>query len=230
MVLAEPPVAAEKVEPVTAEDRKTGKAILPVVPVEGVPLRRFTLDEYHHLIDIGFFEEKERVELLEGMMLYMSPINPLHSFTVDLLAEIFGAVVTRGKTRVRTQGPISLADTDSEPEPDLIIYRVPEGDFSRRHPFASEILVVMEVSETSLAYDRTSKGAVYARAGVAEYWIWNLVDGQLEVYRDPHSPAAGDAVYQTKLTLHRGDSLSPQAFPDFHVAVDDVLPPAADAD
>ena len=113
----------------------------------------------------------------------------------------------------------------TEPEPDLVISRESGSEFEDRHPYPADILLLMEVSDSSLSYDRTRKGAVYAQAGIAEYWIWNLVDGQLEVYRDPHAPAAGGAVYQTKLTFHRGDSVAPQAFPDFDVAVDDVLPP-----
>jgi Uma2 family endonuclease len=179
------------------------------------------------LINIGFFDEDERVELLEGVLVYMSPINPLHSNAVDLLTEAFGAIVTRGITRVRRQGPISIPEAGSEPEPDLIIFRVSGVDFALRHPSPNEVLLVMEVADSSLAHDRSHKATLYAQAGIPDYWIWNLVDNVLEVYRDPHTPSSGDALYQTKLTYHRGESLAPLAFPDFEVEVDNILPPAA---
>ncbi len=229
MVTAAPPVAAETVEQVKAEKRKTGNTILPVVPVEGVPLRRFTLDEYHELIKIGFFDEDERVELLEGFLVSMSPNYPPHIRTVIRLQRVFATFLTRDDLEIRVQGPVSVPEMMTEPEPDLVISRESGSDFEERHPYPGDILLLMEVSDSSLAYDRTRKGAIYAQAGIAEYWIWNLVDGQLEVYRDPHSPSAGGAVYQTKLTFHRGETVQPLAFPDFDVAVDDVLPPAPDA-
>jgi Uma2 family endonuclease len=229
MVTAALPVAAEKVEQVTAESRKEGKPILAVLPVEGVPLRRFTLDEYHELIKIGFFEEDERVELLEGILVSMSPNYPPHIRTVIRLQRVLAAFLARDDVEVRIQGPISIADLVTEPEPDLVISRESGSDFEERHPYPADILLLMEVSDSSLAYDRTRKGAIYAQAGIAEYWIWNLVDDSLEVYRDPHAPAAGEGVYQTKLTFHRGETVQPLAFPDFDMAVDDVLPPAADA-
>ena len=227
MATVAPPVAPDTAAQVRSESSKKREAILPVAPVEGMPLRRFTLDEYHQLINIGFFDEDERVELLEGVLVSMSPINPLHSNTVDLLAEIFGEIITRGVTRVRTQGPISILESESEPEPDLIIFRVPGVDFALRHPSPNEVLLVMEVADSSLAHDRSHKATLYAQAGIPDYWIWNLVDNVLEVYRDPHTPSSGDAVYQTKLTFHRGESVAPLTFPDFEVVVDDILAPAA---
>ena len=227
MVTVAPPVAPDTAAQVRSESSKKREAILAVAPLEGLPLRRFTLEEYHRLIEIGFFDEDERAELLEGILVSMSPINPLHSNAVDLLTEALGAIVTRGITRVRTQGPISIPEAGSEPEPDLIIFRVSGVDFTQRHPYPQEVLLVAEVSDSSLTYDRTRKGIIYAQAGIPEYWIWNLVDDVLEVYRDPHTPSSGDAVYQTKLTFHRGESVAPLAFPDFEVVVDDILAPAA---
>ena len=216
----------------TAAQSRTAihEAILTTSIEDTLLLRRFTLEEYHQLIDIDFFDEDERVELLAGVLVSMSPINPLHSNTVDLLAEIFGEIVTRGVTRVRTQGAISILETESEPEPDLVIFRVSGLDFTQRHPYPHEVLLVAEVSDSSLTYDRTRKGAIYAQAGIPEYWIWNLVDSSLEVYRDPHVPATGDALYQSKLTFRRGESVAPLAFPDCEVAVNDVLPSAGNTE
>ena len=230
MAVAAAPVAPDAAARVRSESGKIREAILPIAPVEGLPLRRFTLEEYHRLIEIGFFNESERIELLAGVLVSMSPIYPPHANTVDLLLYVFSSLLTRAGIRLRVQGPISIPELESEPEPALVILRVSDVDFIQRHPYPQEVLLAAEVSDSSLTYDRTRKGAIYAHAGISEYWIWNLVDDQLEVYRDPHTPASGDAVYQTKLTFHRGESVAPLAFPEFEVAVDDILPSAGNAE
>ena len=227
MAVAAAPVAPDTGTEVGSESSKILEAILPVTLAEGMPLRRFTLDEYHQLIDIGFFNENERVELVEGILVYMSPNNPPHIRTVIRLGKVFSFLNARADVEIRAQGPVTIPELMTEPEPDLVISMESGSDLDERHPHPSEILLLMEVSDSSLTYDRTRKGTIYAQAGIPEYWIWNLVDGSLEVYRDPHTPASGDAVYQTKLTFHRGESVAPLAFPEFEVAVDDILPPAA---
>ena len=201
-------------------------ANLPITLAEGMPLRRFTLDEYHWLIDNGFFKENDRVELVEGILVDMSPNNPPHIRTVNRLRRIFSLLDARADIEVRTQGPVTIPEQMTEPEPDLVISTESGLELDERHPYPSEILLLMEVSDSSLTYDRSLKRAIYAKAGIAEYWLWNLVDGFLEVYRDPRTPVSGEAAYQTKLTYHRGESVTPLAFPDFEVAVDDILPPA----
>ena len=195
-------------------------------PADDTALRLFTLDEYHQLIDIGFFDEDERVELLEGVLVSTSPIKPPHALTVDLLTRVFTSLFTRRNVLVRVQSPIYLPGTMTEPEPDLTIFRGSVADWKERHPSPSDILFLVEVADTSLTRDRSRKGTIYAQAGILEYWIWNLADESLEVYRDPHAPPAGDALYQTKRTFRRGDSVAPLAFPDFEVAVSEVLPSA----
>ena len=205
------------------------EALLPAAPLEGLPLRRFTLDEYHQLIEIGFFDEDERVELIEGVLVSMSPLNPLHVHTLIRLRRVFAAFFARKDVEVRIQEPVSIPDLMTEPEPDLMISRELGVEFALRHPYPAEVLLLMEVADSSLTHDRTCKGTIYAQAGILDYWIWNLNGNSLEVYRDPHTPASGDAVYQTKSTFHHGESVAPLAFPDFDVAVDDILPPAASA-
>ena len=229
MVSVAPPVAPDAGAQVRSESSKKREANLPVAPVEGLSLRRFTLDEYHRLIEIGFFDEDERVELLEGVLVYMSPLNPLHVRALVRLRRVIASFFARNDIEVRIQEPVSIPELMTEPEPDLVISRESGTVLDERHPYPEDILLLIEVSDSSLTYDRTRKGAIYAQAGIPDYWIWNLVDNQLEVYRDPHTPASGDAVYQTKLTFHRGGSVAPLAFPDFEVVVDDVLPPAANA-
>lgn len=216
-------------EQIRSDSSKILDAILPVALGEGMPLRRFTLDEYHHLIDIGFFKENERVELVEGILVDMSPNNPPHIRTVNRLRRTFSLLDARVDIEVRAQGPVTIPEQVTEPEPDLVISAEAGLELDERHPYPSEILLLMEVSDSSLTYDRSLKRAIYAKAGIAEYWIWNLVDGLLEVYRDPQTPISGEAAFQTKLTYHRGESVAPLAFPDLEVAVDDILPPAGSA-
>ena len=226
MVSVAPPVAPDEGAQVRSESSKKREAILPVAQVEGLPLRRFSLEEYHQLINIGFFDEDERVELLEGVLVSMSPNNPPHIRTVLRLFRFLISQITHEDIEVRAQGPISIPELMTEPEPDLVISKESGGTLDERHPYPADILLLMEVSDSSLAYDRTRKAEIYAQAGIPDYWIWNLVDDLLEVYRDPHTPASGDAVYLTKSTYRRGESVAPLAFPDCEVAVGDVLPPA----
>ena len=224
MVTAAPPVVPDTGAQAGSERGKLGEAVLPTAKLEGLPLRRFTLDEYHQLIDIGFFDKDERVELLEGVLVYMSPNNPPHIRTVIRLGKIFSFLNAHADIEVRAQGPVTIPELMTEPEPDLVISKESGTYLDERHPFPSEIMLLMEVSDSSLTYDRSRKGAIYAQAGIPEYWIWNLVDDLLEIYRDPYTPASGEAAYQTKLTFHRGESAAPLAFSDIEIAVDDVLP------
>ena len=226
MVTVAPPVAPDTAAQVKGESGKMWEAVLPVAPVEGLPLRRFTLDEYHQLINIGFFDEDERVELFEGVLVSKSPNNPPHIRTVIRLQRVFATFFAREDVEVRIQGSVTIPELMTEPEPDMVISRESGGDLDERHPYPADILLLIEVSDSSLAHDRTRKGAIYAQAGIPDYWIWNLVDDLLEVYRDPHTPASGDAVYLTKSTYRRGESVAPLEFPDCEVAVGDVLPPA----
>ncbi len=228
MVTVAPRVSPDPSSQVERKRSRSREAVLPISPVEGVSLRRFTLDEYHSLIETGFFDEDERVELLEGILVSLSPIYPPHANAVDLLLLVFSSLLTRGGIRLRVQAPISIIDSESEPEPDLILLKDMGAEFANRHPSPSEVFLLVEVAESSLSMDRSKKGALYAQAGIPEYWIWNLVDDVLEVYRDPRSSSSGEALYQTKLTLSQGMKVAPLAFPDFHVAVDDLLSPAAD--
>ena len=225
MATVAPPAAPDAGAQVNSGTDKMREAILPAAPLEGVPLRRFTLEEYHRLIDIGFFHEDERAELLEGVLVSKSPIKPPHANAVDLLLLLFSSLLTRDGIRLRIQSPISIAEAESEPEPDFVVVKDLGASYAERHPYPAEILLLMEVADSSLTYDRGRKSRIYAQAGIAEYWIWNLVDNLLEVYRDPHAPATGDALYQTKLTYHRGDSVAALAFPDFEIHIDNVLPP-----
>jgi Uma2 family endonuclease len=184
--------------------------------------RRWTRAEYDRLIEIGVFRPGDPVELLGGDLIVAEPQSSPHYTAIglaqDALRRAFGA-----GWLVRTQGPIAL-DEQSEPEPDVAVARGSVRDYSQEHP-ARPVLVV-EVAATSLVLDRDHKGSLYARARLQDYWIVNLVDRVLEVYRQP-TPDAAAAFgwrYASGQTLGPEASLAPLAAPAARVAVADLLP------
>jgi Uma2 family endonuclease len=155
-----------------------------------LPVRLFSVDEYHRLIADGYFASDERFELLEGLIVQKMPRDPIHDAALMIAEELLRARLPEG-WRVRVQSAITTAD--SEPEPDLAIVRGQPRDYLSRHPGPGDLAAVIEISNTTLHDDRTFKQRVYARAGIATYWIINLVDRHVEVYDDPSGDAAAPA-------------------------------------
>jgi Uma2 family endonuclease len=167
------------------------------------------------MVDAGILGPADRVELIDGEILTMSPEKSRHSAAVDLVADALRVAFAAGHS-VRVQHPLALGQW-SEPEPDVAVVVGTPRDYVDAHP-ASAVLVV-EVADTSLLDDRGAKQRLYARAGIAEYWIVNLRDGELEVYRRPQ----GDAYAQTE-RLARESVVAPTAAPAARIAVADLLP------
>jgi Uma2 family endonuclease len=177
------------------------------------PLRPLRRSEFDRLVALGVFEG-EKVELIRGVMVEMSPTGLEHVFVVTRLSKLLiQALADRGQ--VRTQQPFAASD-ESEPEPDVAI--VPAGDYLDDHPTAAHLLI--EVADSSLRSDRTDKLRLYAESGVPEYWIVNLIDGVIEIHREP--TAAG---YAVRAVHARGSRIAPLAFADVELAVDEILPP-----
>ncbi len=193
------------------------------VLVGGLHLRRFSLEEYQQLIALGFFHEDERLELINGFIQEMSPINPKHAECVDQLVELFFAQLLK-RARIRIQSPVALEVRSSQPEPDVALAAVRPTGYADQHPDAENIFLIVEISDSTLEKDQAEKLELYAASGIVEYWIVNLVDEQFEVYRDPFVSAIGKAAYRTKLTFIHGQSVSPLAFPDCQIDVSQVLP------
>jgi Uma2 family endonuclease len=185
------------------------------VPVTPRPVR-WTKEQYHRLANEGFFLEK-RVELIEGEIIEMTAMNPPHWVGVKLADEALRRVFTSGFV-VTDQLPISLID-ESEPEPDVAIIAGSIRDFITGLPTTA--ILVVEVSDATLHYDQTRKLRLYARAGIEEYWIVNLVARQLEVHRQPD---AGQERYKQVQILTSEESVTPQAAPQASIAVTDLLP------
>ncbi len=179
---------------------------------------RFTRREYHAMVAAGIFDEDSRVELVGGDITIMSPINPKHASAVNRLNAVFSAAVA-GRALVGVQNPFVIGD-DSEPEPDLTLLKPRADYYAAAHPGPNDLLLAVEVANTSLRYDREVKMPLYAASGLAEVWLLNLLDNVLEVYREP-----GPKGYRSLQRLSPGDQVSPLAFPDLTLPVAALLPP-----
>jgi Uma2 family endonuclease len=184
--------------------------------------RQWTRAEYDRLIGVGFFPPGEPLELLGGALIVSEPQGSAHFTAIGLVEDALRASLGPGWL-VRGQGPIAL-DDESEPEPDVAVTRGTRRDYSREHP--SRPVLVVEVAETSLAFDREHKGSLYARARLDDYWILNLVDRTLEVYRhaarDRSAPFGWR--YASRDVLGPTGSVSPLAAPHAAILVGDLLP------
>ena len=187
-----------------------------------VSTKRWTRLEYERLVELGAFQPGERLELVGGDLLVREPQHGPHATAVGLVEDALRAAFDAGWV-VRVQMPVAL-DDESEPEPDVAVVLGNRRDYSRGHPSRPALLI--EVAESSLAFDREHKGSLYARARVPDYWIVNLVDRVLEVYREP-APAP-EAPYGWRYTIARtirpAELVSPLAAPDARIAVTDLLP------
>jgi Uma2 family endonuclease len=146
--------------------------------------KRFTLEEYHCLIDWGFFGENDRVELIRGEIIQMAAKGTAHAVCCTKLnRELLG--ILRDRATVRCQDPITLP-SGSEPEPDFAIVQNQDNDYLFSHPTPQDTWLVIEIADSSLSYDRDVKLPLYAEAGIDRYWIVNLIDNQLETYSQPY--------------------------------------------
>lgn len=178
---------------------------------------RFNRQAYHAMVEAGVFNEDSRVELIRGEVAAMSPINPRHAGAVNRLNALFSSQLV-SRALVGVQNPFVIGD-DSEPQPNVVLMK-PRADFYvSAHPGPQDLLLAVEVADTTLRYDREIKVPLYAEAGVVEVWLLNLSDNLLEVYRDP-----GPKGYRSLQRLSSGDQVAPLAFPDLTLAVADFLP------
>ncbi|HZY85554.1 MAG TPA: Uma2 family endonuclease [Gemmataceae bacterium] len=157
--------------------------------------RRFSVDEYHKLIEVGILTEDDNLELLDGYLVHKMSCNPPHDATIQkAMKRLFRALPPDWDLRI--QSAITL--NGSEPEPDLAVVRGDENHYLTRHPGPADIGLVVEVAEATLAGDRADKGRIYAQAAIPCYWIINLVDWQIEVYTGPSGPTATPAYAQRR--------------------------------
>lgn len=185
------------------------------MPVE-ITKRLFDADEYHRMARAGILSEDDRVELINGEIIAMTPIGPRHNAAVDRAVRALVAAVG-DQAIVRVQGSVRL-DRFREPQPDFVLLR-PEPDFyASRLPGPSDIFLIIEIAESSLEYDREVKSRVYAESGVHEYWLVDLDARLLSCYTEPQGRA-----YQRIKQYHAGQSLASEALPQCVVPVDALL-------
>ncbi|OWK37991.1 hypothetical protein FRUB_07111 [Fimbriiglobus ruber] len=174
--------------------------MIPGVP--SLPVRRFSLDEYHRMIEIGILTPEDNVELINGWIVETMPANPPHKKCLRRVL-LFLAPLFAGEWVVDSQAPVTLAD--SEPEPDFCVVLGPEDKYDTRHAGPGEIVFVLEISDTTLEYDRGEKLALYAAAKVPVYWIINLKDRRVEVYTAPRG--GKNPTYRTRTDYGPADSV-----------------------
>lgn len=166
--------------------------------------------------ETGLLRPDARVELLDGKIIDMSPIGPFHGGVVGRLNHLFGKL-SNGRWWIWPQNALHLNEF-SAPQPDIILLKPSADDYTRQNPGPDDVLLLVEISESSLEYDRTEKIPAYGRAGIPEVWIVNLVQLTIEIYRDPNFTG-----YESKKVFRAGDKISPAAFPDAIVDVAELL-------
>jgi Uma2 family endonuclease len=181
-----------------------------------VTKHRFTVSEYEQMGKVGIFGEDDRVELVEGDVIEMSAIGEKHAAAVKRLNRLIGRAVGDAAI-LGIQDPLVL-DKHSQPEPDVIVLRPRPDFYGDRHPHPSDVMLVVEVSDTTIDFDRRVKAPIYARNGISDLWIVDIDGDGIIVYRDQSADG-----YRTMTTARRGDSVSPLAFPDCRLAISDIL-------
>lgn len=180
---------------------------------------KWTVDEYYKLGELGLFEGT-RVQLIKGEIIEMSPMKSGHFTAIRMLTDILAKIFGEGY-EIRPQAPLRLGRAN-EPEPDIAVVEGSVRDYAAEHPTTS--LLVVEVADSSLRFDRTTKLRLYAESGIEDYWILNLKQRQLEVHRNPQGDSLEGFSYGEKLVFGEDEIVAPLAKPDAKIKVADMLP------
>ncbi|WP_341733111.1 Uma2 family endonuclease [Microcoleus sp. EPA2] len=178
--------------------------------------RLFTVQEYHLMGEAGILGEDDRVELIEGEIVQMAAIGTRHASSVKRLIAVFSDLERR-RAIIGAQDPIQLTER-TEPQPDVVLLQPRADYYATAHPVPSEVLLLVEVSDSTVGFDRDVKVPNYARSGIQEVWLWDLDVNCLEVYRAPTANG-----YTSLKKFERGETVAPLAFPEFEVSVDFIL-------
>ena len=187
-----------------------------------ITTRKFTVDEYHRLIDGGIFAEKENIELIRGEIIKMSPKRTPHSVCNYLLLKTL-TILLNDIAIVRGQEPIFIPP-NSEPEPDVVIAVNKDDNYLSSHPTPNDILLVVEISDSTLQYDRETKLPLYAEAGINTYWIINLSDRHLEAYTQAFCDAKGKFAYRSKQIVLADETITIPSFDKLAIDLAKVFP------
>ncbi|MBE9129248.1 MULTISPECIES: Uma2 family endonuclease [unclassified Coleofasciculus] len=182
------------------------------------PVRLWTVDDYHRMIEAQILTNEDRVELLEGQILQMSPQQPPHAATTQRASDSLRTLLT-GRATIRVQLPITLRP-NSEPEPDVAVVGINADEYQESHPTPDDIFLIVEVADTTLYTDRKQKASAYAKAEIREYWVLNVQKRQVYVFRQPKGEN-----YQQEILLNDETTLSLVAFPEIIVSTNQLFPP-----
>jgi Uma2 family endonuclease len=192
-----------------------------VLTLEPSCLKRLTVQDYHRMSELGILDPNERTELIAGQIVLMTSKGTPHVLTLRLLATALDSLLSNQPVFVSTQDPIHLDDY-SEPEPDLMIVRGTVLDYADHHPRPGDIDLVVEVADSTLKQDCEIKDKLYAQVGIADYWVIDLKNRQLHIFRNP-TPTG----YTSHLILTEPNEISPLAFPHLKLSLTAILPPIA---
>lgn len=181
-----------------------------------LPRHRFTVDEFHRMGEAGIISGEDRVELIEGEIIQMTPISSRHAGCVNRLTRLFSSKAG-SRALLGVQNPVQIAG-HTEPQPDVVLLRPRDDDYMNSHPGPADVLLLVEVAESSLEYDRDVKVPAYARAGIPEVWLVDLVHGNIEVSLQP-TPGG----FQKTFTLGAGEGLAPSLLPDISLQVGEII-------
>ena len=179
--------------------------------------RRFTVTEYYAMADAGILTENDRVELLDGDIIHMTPIGDWHAASVNRFTDLLHTPL-KGRVVYISQNPTRLDDV-SEPQPDVMLARWRDDYYESGHPKPSDVLLLIEVSDTTVDYDRTRKLSAYARAGIPEVWIVSRPDRRIEAYTNP-----SEGAYTSVRNAGPTETIAPQSFPDVALDVGQFFP------
>jgi Uma2 family endonuclease len=178
---------------------------------------RITIERYQKMVATGVLTPSDRVELIEGDIVSMAPIGTRHSGIVSRLLRRFFPLDQTGQAIVRQGNPVDLGDM-SEPEPDLVVLKLRVEDYMTAHPVAEDVLLLIEVADTSLAVDQGIMRDIYARYGIREYWVVDVNGERIFTYREP-----SQGVFGVTREVRRGDSVSPESFPNIQIGIADLF-------
>jgi Uma2 family endonuclease len=190
----------------------------PLTP-EPTLLKRWTVQDYHRMSEVGILPPGERTELLSGQITLMAAKGTPHVTALRLLATTLDSLLANKAVLVITQDPIQLDDF-SEPEPDLAIVQGTIQDYVEHHPRPDQVYLVVEVADSTLKQDCEVKDKLYAQAGITDYWVLDLNNRQLHIYREPTTTG-----YTRHLILTEPNQASPSAFPELTLSLTQILPP-----
>ncbi len=179
--------------------------------------RQFTVEQYHRMGETGILHEDDRVELIEGEIVDMTPVGIRHKACVKRLNTLFNSLINTNQALIGVQDPLIL-DEYNEPEPDIVLFHYRQDYYENQHPSAEDALLVIEVADTSLPYDQNIKVPLYAKSHIQELWIVDLQSNSVQTYRSSNGES-----FQEIQTYSEQDTITPLAFPKHSISVSSIF-------